>query len=159
MARPKPEQLVTQSLLDRLAKDRPNSEPWPDTRAKSLEMYRTSVKEDVEWLLNTRQPTLPVLAHFPALASTVVNFGLPDIHEFHGGEGKDERALEMALERCIKAFEPRIRAPRVSIVRTDTLARSIKFQIEGVLRYEATEEPIRLDTVLELIAGKYEVKK
>ena len=55
MARTKSDILITQSLIDRLA----DVEQWPETRAASISMYRDSLKRDVEWLLNTRQPIIP----------------------------------------------------------------------------------------------------
>jgi type VI secretion system protein ImpF len=154
MAKAKSELLITQSVVDRLTM----VDEWPETRSASMHMYREALKRDVEWLLNTRQPILPDLDQYPAVAASVLNFGLPDIHNYDGSAGKDEGALTAAIEKTIKAFEPRIKNPRVYLTRADNLTRSIKFQIEGVIRYETTEEEIKFDTVLELISGEYEVK-
>ena len=153
MARLKPEILITQSLLDRLT----DREPWPETRAASIALFRDSLKRDVEWLLNTRQPVIPELASFPATAASVMNFGLPDIHSIDTSGGKSSEALARALEECIRTFEPRIRQPRVLMSPSDPLTRSLKFHVEGLVRYEDTEEKIDFDTVLELISGEYEV--
>ncbi len=154
MAKSKAEILITQSLIDRLV----DMEQWPDTRAASLVMYREALKRDVEWLLNTRQPVIRGLDSFPMATASVLNFGLPDLHNYDGSAGKDQAALTLAMERCIKTFEPRIRHPHVYLVRTDTLSRSLKFHIEGQVTYETQEEEIKFDTVLELISGEYEVK-
>ena len=154
MARTKSEVLVTQSLIDRLV----DREQWPETRAASITMYRDSLKRDVEWLLNTRQPVIPALESFPATAASVLNFGLPDIHSFDGSAGKEQNALTVALEKCIRTFEPRIKQPRVYLTRTDLLSRSLRFHIEGKITYENMDEEIKFDTVLELISGEYEVK-
>lgn len=154
MAKAKSEILVTQSIIDRLAVvDR-----WPETRNASLQMYRDSLKRDVEWLLNTRQPVIPELDSFANVAASIVNFGLPDIHNYDGSAGKEQSALTLALEKCIKTFEPRIRNPRVFLAWTDSLSRSLKFHIEGQVVYESQEEEIKFDTVLELLRGEYEVK-
>lgn len=154
MARTKSEVLVTQSLLDRLT----DREQWPETRAASISMYRDSLKRDVEWLLNTRQPVMPELESYPEVATSVFNFGLPDLHSFDGSAGKEENALTVALEKCIRTFEPRINQPRVYLTRTDLLSRSLRFHVEGQIVYENMEEEIKFDTVLELISGEYEVK-
>lgn len=154
MARTKSEVLVTQSLIDRLV----DREQWPETRAASIAMYRDSLKRDVEWLLNTRQPVIPELESFPATAASVLNFGLPDLHSFDGSAGKENNALTVALEKCIRIFEPRISQPRVFLTRTDLLSRSLRFHIEGQIVYENMDEEIKFDTVLELISGEYEVK-
>lgn len=154
MARTKSEVLVTQSLIDRLT----DREQWPETRAASISMYRDSLKRDVEWLLNTRQPVMPELESYPEVAASVFNFGLPDLHSFDGSAGKEENALTVALEKCIRTFEPRINQPHVYLSRTDLLSRSLRFHVEGQIVYENMEEEIKFDTVLELISGEYEVK-
>ena len=154
MARTKSEVLITQSLIDRLIE----REQWPETRAASISMYRESLKRDVEWLLNTRQPVIPELESYPNTAASVLNFGLPDLHSFDGIAGKEQNALTVALEKCIRTFEPRISQPRVFLARTDLLSRSLRFHIEGQIVYENMDEEIKFDTVLELISGEYEVK-
>jgi len=154
VARSKSDVLITQSLLDRLT----DMDQWPETRSASISMYRESLKRDVEWLLNTRQPVISELEGYPATAASVLNFGLPDIHSFDGSKGKEENALTVALEKCIRIFEPRISQPRVFLTRTDLLSRSLKFHIEGQIVYENMNEDIKFDTTLELISGEYEVK-
>ena len=154
MARSKSEILITQSLVDRLA----DTEQWPETRATSISMYRESMKRDLEWLLNTRNPVIPELESYPATAASVLNFGLPDIHSFDGSAGKEQNALTLALEKCIRTFEPRISQPRVYLTHSDHLSRSLRFHIEGQIFYENMEEEINFDTLLELISGEYEVK-
>jgi len=145
LARTKSEILVTQSLIDRLT----DRDQWPETRAASIAMYR---------LLNTRQPVMPELESYPATAASVFNFGLPDIRSFDGSAGKEQNALTASLEKCIRAFEPRIGQPRVYLSRADHLSRSLKFHIEGQILYENMDEEIRFDTVLDSISGEYEVK-
>ena len=155
MARAKAEVLVTQGLIARLTV---SEEPWPETRNASITMYRKSLKRDVEWLLNTRQPLMPELDSFPATAASVLNFGLPDIQSFDGSRGKEYNGLLAAIEKCIRVFEPRILQPRVYLERADSLSRSLRFRIEGRLHYEDMDEEVKFDTVLELISGEYEVK-
>jgi type VI secretion system protein ImpF len=154
LARNKSELLITQSLIDRLT----DQEQWPETRAASISMYRESLKRDVEWLLNTRQPVMPELEGYPAVAASVLNYGLPDLHSFDGSAGKEHNALTVALEKCIRTFEPRISEPRVFLTRTDVLSRSLRFHIEGRIVFENMSEEVKFDTVLELISGEYEVK-
>ena len=154
MARSKSEILITQSLVDRLA----DTEQWPETRATSISMYRESMKRDLEWLLNTRNPVIPELESYPATAASVLNFGLPDLHSFDGSAGREQNSLTVALEKCIRTFEPRIHQPRVYLTRTDLLSRSLRFHIEGQITYENMDEEVKFDTVLEMISGEYEVK-
>ena len=154
MARSKSEILITQSLVDRLT----DTDQWPETRSASIAMYSDSMKRDLEWLLNTRKPVIPELENYPATAASVLNYGLPDLHSFDGSAGKEHNALTVALEKCIRIYEPRIVQPRVFLTRTDLLSRSLRFHIEGQITYENMEEEIKFDTVLEMISGEYEVK-
>jgi type VI secretion system protein ImpF len=154
LARTKSEILITQSLVDRLT----DTEQWPETRAASISMYRESMKRDLEWLLNTRKPVIPELEGYPATAASVLSFGLPDLHSFDGSAGREQNALTVALEKCIRTFEPRINQPRVFLTRTDLLSRSLRFHIEGQIYYENMDEEVKFDTVLEMISGEYEVK-
>jgi type VI secretion system protein ImpF len=154
LARGKSEVLITQSLVDRLTQ----TDLWPETRAASISMYRDSMKRDLEWLLNTRKPVMPELENFPVTAASVLNYGLPDLHSFDGSAGKEHNALTVALEKCIRIYEPRISQPRVYLTRTDLLSRSLRFHIEGRMVFENMEEEIKFDTVLEMISGEYAVK-
>lgn len=157
MYRNRPEPLVTQSLLDRLRDHWPADEPWPQTRQESERRFRNSLKRDVEWLLNSRQPLTKEAAEFPAASASVINYGLPDIQSFDGSPTQRAESMSRALEECLRAFEPRIHQPRVSMNYSDPLTRHIRFQVEGRVTFEDSEEEIKFDTVLELISGEYEV--
>ena len=153
MARAKPEVLVTQSLVDRLT----SHEDWPTTRNASLRMYRDGIKRDVEWLLNSRRPVVPELEGRVMALKSVFNYGLPELTSF-SGSNQDPGALLTAIRQTLLNFEPRVRDPRVFLVRTDVLARSLRFHVEGKLMFENGEEDISFDTVLEVTNGGYEVK-
>jgi type VI secretion system protein ImpF len=154
VARIKAEVLVTQSLMDRLA----NLDEWPSTRFASMRMYRDTLKRELEWLLNTRQPPIVELDGYTQASNSVINYGLPDIHSFDGSAGREREALTNALLRTLRTFEPRIKDPQVFLVRSDTTNRSLRFHIEGRISFENMEEEIKFDTVLELMSGEYEVK-
>jgi type VI secretion system protein ImpF len=151
MAKNKNERLVTQSLIDRLT----DYEDWPTTRSASLRMYREGIKRDVEWLLNSRRAFVSEVDKYELASVSVFNFGLPDMTALRG---HDPSAVLMAILQSLRTHEPRIRDPRVHLVRSDTLARSLRFHVDGMLVFEDGEEDISFDTVLEIISGEYEVK-
>lgn len=153
MATKRAENLVTQSLLDRLC----DVDDWPNTRQQSMRLYRESVKRDVEYLLNTRCPPIPELSLYPKASASVMNFGLPDVSAY-SESSQDQSSLTAALLQTLRRFEPRIQAPRVMVVRTETLSRSLRFHIEGRIQFDTQVENIEFDTVLELTRGEYEVK-
>ena len=154
MARVKTETLVTQTLIDRFIL---SQDDWPKTRKESMDRYRDALRRDLEWMLNTRKPVMPILEEFPLTAVSVFNYGFPDLQNFDNSQGNDKDAVSAALEKCIRIFEPRIEQPHVFLTRSDTLARSLKFHIEGKVRFDDTKEDVKFDTVLELISGEYEV--
>ena len=154
MARLTTETLVTQSVLDRLIA----VEDWPATRSQSLRFFRDALKRDLEWLLNTRQPPLPQLASWPAAKASVINFGLPDISSLGLASTSDQRSLRLAIEACLRNFEPRLTDVHVTLEASDTVDRRLRFHIEGNMKLDPAPEEISFDTVLELSSGEYKVK-
>ena len=153
MATRRAENLVTQSLLDRLC----DIDDWPNTRQQSMRLYREAVKRDVEFLLNTRCPPIPNISLYPKAAGSVMNFGLPDISTY-SASSMDQNALLSAMVQTLRRFEPRIQNVRVAVARAENLTRSLRFHIEGRIQFDTTVENIEFDTVLELTRGEYEVK-
>lgn len=154
MARSATETLVTQSVLDRLMA----VEEWPATRSQSLRYFKDALKRDLEWLLNTRQPPMPELASYPAAKASIVNFGLPDITSLGLSSASDHRQLRLAMEACLRNFEPRLMNVRVTLEESDTVDRRLRFHIEGNMKLDPAPEEISFDTVLELSSGEYRVK-
>ena len=154
MARSATETLVTQSVLDRLTQ----VQDWPTTRNQSVRFFRDALKRDLEWLLNTRKPPLPQIASRAAIRDSVVNFGLPDISALGLTSASDQRSLRMAIEACLRVFEPRLSDVRVTLESADTTDRRLRFHIEGNMKLDPAPEEIAFDTVLELSSGEYKVK-
>jgi type VI secretion system protein ImpF len=154
LARATTETLVTQSVLDRLVA----VEEWPATRSQSLRYFKEALRRDLEWLLNTRQPPIPKLAGYPRAAASIVNFGLPDITSMGLASAADHRQLRIAIEACLRNFEPRLTDVRVAVEGSDKVDRRLRFHIEGNMKLDPAPEEITFDTVLELTSGEYKVK-
>jgi type VI secretion system protein ImpF len=154
LARSTTETLVTQSLLDRLTE----VEEWPTTRSQSTRFFRDGLKRDLEWLLNTRQPPIPEIASRPGAKASVINYGLPDISSLGLNSASDQRALRIAIETCLRNYEPRLMDIRVTLQSSDTVVRRLRFHIEGNMKLDPAPEEIAFDTVLELTSGEYKVK-
>ena len=154
MARSATETLVTQSVLDRLMA----VEEWPTTRAQSLRYFKEALKRDLEWLLNTRQPPIATIDNHPLAKSSTLNYGLPDISSMGLNSASDNRRLRLAIETCLRNFEPRLMDVRVTLEQSDTAERRLRFHIEGSMKLDPAPEEISFDTVLELSSGEYKVK-
>lgn len=154
MARTSTETLVTQSVLDRLV----TVEEWPTTRAQSVRFFKDALRRDLEWLLNTRQPPMPQINGYPAAKASVINFGLPDITSLGLMSASDHRSLRLAVEQCLRNFEPRLTDVHITLQETETGDRRLRFHIEGNMVLDPSPEEISFDTVLELSSGEYKVK-
>ena len=154
MARAGTETLVTQSVLDRLT----DVEDWPATRSQSVRFFKDALKRDLEWLLNTRQPPMPELTAYPAARASMLNFGLPDITALGLASAADHRQLRLAIEACLRNFEPRLMDVRVTLEEAETSDRRLRFHIDGIMKLDPAPEEISFDTVLEISSGEYKVR-
>jgi type VI secretion system protein ImpF len=159
MARSGPEPNVTLSLLDRLTDQElsARSDP-PQGRAQSLRQLKTSLRRDIEWLLNTRRSIEGVGDSSLEIERSLFNYGLPDISSLGVHSAQDQKRLLWMIESTVANFEPRIQAPRVTMEPVAGNARILRFQIQGLLRIDPAPERVTFDTVLELTSGEYQVK-
>ena len=153
MPRWAPEQTVTLSVIDRLIDDA------PATRAQSVRQLKSSLRRDLEWLLNTRRNPFPAGSEFPELERSLYNYGLPDVTSLSWDSSRDRVRLTRMIEHTLATFEPRITRLKVIAIESTTGARHVlRFQIEGLLQMDPAPEHISFDTVLQLSSGEYQVK-
>ncbi len=158
MARSGPDPNVTLSLLDRLTDQEPSLRTDPQQgRSQSLRQLKTSLRRDIEWLLNTRRSIEATDASLES-GRSVFNYGLPDITSLGVRSTQDQKRLLWMIESTIATFEPRIKGPRVTMEPVAGSARVLRFQIQGLLRIDPAPERVTFDTVLELTSGEYQVK-
>jgi type VI secretion system protein ImpF len=161
MARYDLDSVVTQSLLDRLIDREPREQAEATmTRAQSVRALRASVRRDLEWLLNTRRIPEEAGAEYPEASRSLFNYGLPDFSSFSFSNPKDRLRLLRSIESVVEIFEPRLEAIRVVLIERDAadFDRSIRFQIEGLLKMDPAPEQITFDTMLSLTSGEYQIK-
>jgi len=104
------------ALLDRLTDDAPDkSRESRERRALNMRQLRASVLRDLAWLLNTDNlAASQSLEEFPLVASSVLNFGIPDLAGLTSSS-VDVGELERSLQQAISDFEPRILADSLSV--------------------------------------------
>jgi len=160
MAKWESQDVVTQSVLDRLIDREPSvaADP-PLTRAQSVRLLKASLMRDLEWLLNTRRIPHQENSSFQELERSVYTYGLPDITSLGTSSTRDRYRLLRMLEETIARFEPRLERVKVTPVETNlSNTRALRFQIEGYLKMDPAPEHISFDTVLQLSSGEYQVK-
>jgi len=160
MPRWEPEQVVTQSVLERLIDRDPKiSADIPPTRAQSVRQLKASLRRDLEWLLNTRQTPEAAGPEYQELTHSLFNFGLPDLTSLNWESGRDRTRLARAIEGVLSTFEPRLKRVKVlPIGEVSATQHVLRFQIEGMLDMNPAPEHISFDTVLQLSSGEYTVK-
>jgi type VI secretion system protein ImpF len=160
MARFESNSTVTQSLLDRLIDREPeNRADPPISRAQSVRLLKASLRRDMEWLLNSRRIAEPAPEGFTEIGNSLYHYGLPDFSALTMASPRDRKYLLRELEASVATFEPRLKDVRVTLVESPVpSARSLQFQIEGLLQMDPAPERISFDTVLQLTNGEYQIR-
>ena len=158
-----PRERLSPALLDRLTDDAPGDRLEAETqRVMNKAQLRQAVLRDLSWLFNATQPPAHIAETYPALAGSVLNFGLPALSGQLASK-VDISQIERAIRDCILRFEPRlleeslqVRALEASSV-LDT-HNMIEFEIIGHLWAQPVPLEILLRTRLDLEAGLVEVR-
>ncbi len=183
---------VTLSVLDRLIDEEPaaskkvqrrrqiDGTPAGDferslTRRESEDMFRASVRRDIEWLLNARRiidhPTLDFTeseerrrletgeCEYEEVESSVYKYGLPDFSVYGLNSADDADLLVQTVRKTLRVFEPRLTDVKVIPLDVTTSGlRQVRFRIEAKLRMDPASERVSFDTLLELSSGQYQIE-
>lgn len=156
MPPPAPATALAPSLLDRLTD--PATVGLGLLVGYTTEQMLAAVRRDLEDLLNTRCPYHDMPAEFPAVAKSVVAYGLPDMTSLPATDEADRDNLARVLEGVIARYEPRLKGVRVTLLQdADESQLQVKFQIEARLAVDPSPE-VGFVTVLELFSGQASVQ-
>ncbi len=151
------------SLLDRLTDLEPEKKAEPrERRVLSMRALRQSVQRDLAWLLNANGlASVQDLTGYPYVATSVINFGLPDIAG-KTASGMDPLQLGKLVRDAIWAFEPRIlrdtvRVSSMQLEETTGRHNTVSFIVEGDLWAQPYPERLYFRTELDLEAGEIRV--
>ena len=145
-------------LLDRLTDlDRRSGVESRDKRVMSVSEYRKAVVRDLGWLLNcAARLTDEEAAEFPRVATSVLNYGVPDLCGLTASS-VDPTRVQRTLQRAVEAFEPRVmrRSLKVHVARdTDRMAlNAVTFEIKGELWAQPVPERLFIKTEVDLETG------
>lgn len=120
--------------------------------------YENSVKRDIEWLFNTRRTVDERVDDYPQLNTSVYAYGLPDITSVNVGSVRDQRELLRLMKRSLELFEPRLREVDIDFEPLTGSTKSLQFRISGVLLMDPAPQTVCINTVLDPVNAKYEVK-
>ena len=164
MAILEPRDRLQPALLDRLIDEQPSVRQDPEGAGQviSKARLRQAVLRDLGWLLNAVQPLSAAEAReHPAVASSVLNFGLPPLSGSLASR-VDVAELERVLREALLRFEPRLLADTLQVraVETESVMdthNTMEFSISGHLWAQPLPLEILLRTRLNLEAGQVEV--
>ena len=164
MAELTPKERLQPSLLDRLTDDeRDKTQEARDKRVLSPARLRECVRRDLSWLFNTANlATVQGLEEAPQVATSVLNFGLPDLAG-HTASSVDVKALERLLTKVIWDFEPRLLKNSIKvrlIVDADRMNHNAMwFDIEAELWAQPLPLRLFLRTEIDLETGAVNVSE
>ena len=151
---------ITPSILDRLIDLEPDSQnEAPGSRYQSLRELKSSVRRDIEALLNTRIPIWNIDENLEEIWRSVAVYGLPDFTAVSATQSGEQAKMTATIERAIETFEPRFVGVKVSLEPVDTLAKQVRFRIEANLDIEPSPEPVVFDTVLQSASSGFKVEE
>lgn len=152
------------SLLDRLTDDEPGkADESREKRVISATRLRDCVTRDISWLLNcVNLGKDDQLADYPEVASSVLNFGIPDLTGA-ALSGIKAEALQRQLREALLAFEPRLTANTLQVtVQADTRRmdqQSLVFNIASEMWAQPIPLNLYLKTEVDLETGKFNVSE
>ena len=153
-----PRDRLQPALLDRLIRDEGDA-----SRVISKSELRQAVLRDLSWLFNATQPHAEWDETRPAIANTVLNFGLPPLSGRQLSK-LDVSKLERTIAEAIKRFEPRILPDTLSVRAVESGSvldthNMIEFEIRGQLWAQPVPLEMLLRTQMDLEAGQVEVRE
>ncbi|GAB3792516.1 type VI secretion system baseplate subunit TssE [Dyella agri] len=151
------------SLLDRLTDDEPGkADESREKRVISATRLRDCVTRDMSWLLNCVNLGGEALADYPDVASSVLNFGVPDLTGA-ALSGIKADALQRQVRDAILAFEPRLTPSTLQVtVKADTQRmdrQSLVFNIASEMWAQPIPLNLYLKTEVDLETGRFNVSE
>jgi type VI secretion system protein ImpF len=161
MSRIRPDQLLLPSVLDRLIDlDPSNRNEAARDRAQLLRDLKSSVRRDLENLLNTRICFLDLPADLPRLQTSIANYGVPDFGSLIMESANSMDGLRGRIEDVIRRYETRFKDVSVELDADSKsrFSRSFRFVIHGVLHAEPEPEPVTFSSQMHKIAREFRVE-
>ncbi len=149
------------SILDRLIDDEPHIQVEAEkTKHQRLRELRSSVRRDLENLLNTRYRVISPSEKYTELQSSLLNYGLPDLATVNIIDIDKKHAFTQNLEKVLKTFEPRFKSVKVTHQdNADSTDRTLRFRIDATLYADPVPEVVVFDSILEPTSRSVNVKE
>ncbi|WP_229411046.1 MULTISPECIES: type VI secretion system baseplate subunit TssE [unclassified Massilia] len=146
-------------LFDRLDTD--DDAPQGEFRASSrkVDAWRDSITRDLEALLNTRSALLPhVLAQYPEVGGSVVNYGLIDFAGMCMTSDTDQKRICTAVRLAIERHESRLHRVTATLQPRKGAINRVDFVITAELKNAPVAEPMHFNAVFQPSLQRYSVQ-
>ena len=141
------------SVLDRIID--PSSLGTKAAPGFSIADLVSSVRRDVEELLNTRQNQDPEIDNYPLLANSVYRFGLPEVIGLRASSQEDRTKIARMIELAVMRNEPRLTNVKAVLVVQEKTTRfsTLNYRIEARLFIEKAPSVV-FETLIEFATGQ-----
>ncbi|PWJ16559.1 type VI secretion system baseplate subunit TssE [Jannaschia seohaensis] len=132
------------------------------------DVLREAVRRDIEMLFNVerleaeflltdrehrdRETPAEMLADYPNVRSSVVNYGVPS---FSGRSGSDfdKDGLAAEIKKVLAIYEPRLKRDSIRVKVQTGDKTGLRIDIDGILMLSPVPERLRLSTTIDLDSG------
>jgi type VI secretion system protein ImpF len=145
------ERNLRESVLDRLFDEDPSvTVDTEKTRLRKLKDLRSSVRRDLENLLNSRYRIISPPEDLKEVETSLLNYGLPDLATVNMLDVTKRREFTRQIENIIRTFEPRFKSVTVRYLENgEKQDRTLRFRIDAVMYADPAPEVVVFDSVLE----------
>ena len=160
MAKSDKQRPILPSILARLIDEAPELTREAPTNAQQfLRDLRSSVRRDVENLLNSRQRFDAAPEGLRELCSSVYEYGIPDIAGTNLSSKRRRDEFLKLIESELRAHEPRFKTVRVvSTGQAGSTERTLRFRIEALMHAEPAPEQVQFDSRIEPVTRAFQVR-
>ncbi len=160
MVRVEKKKRLRPSILDRLLDDEPGNNAELDPgQYQRIKQLRTSVRRDLENLLNTRFRIIEPPEELQELESSILNYGLQDLATVNIIDKEKKKAFTRKLEQSLKDFEPRFKSVKVTYQENkDSTDRTLRFRIDATLYADPSPEIVVFDSVLDPVTRNVNIE-
>lgn len=149
----------TPGLFDRLDAD--DDVPYREFRApaKKSDEWKESITRDLEALLNTRSALLPdMLAGYPEVSGSVVNYGLIDFAGMCMTSDADQKRICTAVRQAIERHEPRLHKVTATLQPRKGAINRVDFVITAQLKNAPVADPMHFNAVFQPSLQRYAIQ-
>jgi len=161
MARVDKKKKLRPSIIDRLFDDQPDNQNEVDSgQHQKLKQLRSSVRRDLESLMNTRYRVIEPGEEHQELDKSLLNYGLPDLATINITDLDKRKEFTSKMEMILREFEPRFKDVNVSYLdNNDNTDRTLRFRIDATLYADPSPEVVVFDSILEPVTRSISIEE